>query len=634
LVLAPAQPWLNVLPGQRLRLDARLERPLGDRLALATLSSDADPQMLGQPPWWQRAAGRVRTSLQAACAGLPEQPRGLLPGLVDGDTTRLDPVLQQRFRAAGLTHLVAVSGTNCAIVVGTVLLLLRRARAGPVVSAIGGGVFLIAFVVVARPSPSVLRAAVMAAIALLALASGRQRQAVPLLAAAVLVLLVWNPELARDPGFAMSALATAALLLLAPGWAAALRRRHVPPVLAESLAVAAAAHVVTAPIIVAISGRLSIVSIPANMLAEPVVAATTLVGFAAAISAPVNLVAGSILAQVAGIPTRWLVWVANYFGGLHGAAISWPAGAAGGLALLIATIIMWRLGRRAGLRRLLIGAGVVLLIAQVPGRALVSEWPTSGWIFVACDVGQGDGLVLSAGPHTAVVIDSGPDPVAMSRCLDDLQITIVPLLVFTHYHLDHVGGIVGVFHGRAVGSVITGPLADPQSGVDLVRDTLRAHGLTIGTGQPGQRWQIGDVQLDVLGPAAPFRGTRSDPNNSSLVLRATIDGVRILLPGDAEIEAQQDLLAAGVDLRADVLKVPHHGSAYSDPDFLAAVHARVAVISVGLNNDYGHPAPLLLSELARLNLPVRRTDHDGDVAVLERAGQLTTVERGVRASQS
>jgi competence protein ComEC len=445
---------------------------------------------------------------------------------------------------------------------------------------------------------------------------------------------VWNPELARDPGFAMSALATAALLLIAPGWASALRRRRVPPVAAESLAVAAAAHVVTAPIIVALSGRLSIVSIPANMLAEPVVAATTLVGFAAAIVAPLNLVAGSVLAQVAGIPACWLVWVANYFGGLHGATISWPAGVAGGLALLVATVIIWRLARRAGLRRLIVGAAVVLLIAQVPGRALSSGWPAPGWIFVACDVGQGDGLVLSAGPHAAVVIDSGPDPVAMDRCLHDLHITTVPLLVFTHYHLDHVGGIVGVFHGRTVGAVITGPLADPQSGVDLVHDTLRAHGLTIGTGRPGQRLQVGAVQLDVLGPAAPFRGTRSDPNNSSLILRATIDGVRILLPGDAEIEAQQDLLASGVDLRADVLKVPHHGSAYSDPDFLAAVRAKVGVISVGLDNDYGHPAPLLLSELARLNLPVRRTDHDGDVAVIERAGQLSTVERGVRASQS
>jgi competence protein ComEC len=135
-----------------------------------------------------------------------------------------------------------------------------------------------------------------------------------------------------------------------------------------------------------------------------------------------------------------------------------------------------------------------------------------------------------------------------------------------------------------------------------------------------------------LGPAAAFHDTRSDPNNSSLVLRATIAGVRILLPGDAEVEAQQELLDQHVDVTADVLKVPHHGSAYSLPAFLAAVHAQVGVISVGLNNDYGHPSPVLLDALARMGMPVRRTDHDGDVAVAGVPGAITTVVRGTRAS--
>jgi competence protein ComEC len=280
----------------------------------------------------------------------------------------------------------------------------------------------------------------------------------------------------------------------------------------------------------------------------------------------------------------------------------------------------------------LAAAAVVAVIVQVPVRAVTSAWPADGWFFVACDVGQGDGLALAAGPHSAVVIDTGPDPVAMARCLDDLGVTSVPLLVLSHYHLDHVGGIDGVFAGRTVGRVVTGPLDQPGSGVDLVRQTLREHGLTIGPATVGQSLQVGAVRLDVLGPGAAFKGTRSDPNNSSLVLRATVDGERILLPGDAEIEAQQELLASGVDLRADILKVPHHGSAYSDPSFLAAVHARVGVISVGLHNDYGHPAPSLLAALDHVGVPVRRTDQDGDVGFVVRDGQLTTVERGVRAS--
>ncbi|HEY2983395.1 MAG TPA: ComEC/Rec2 family competence protein, partial [Jatrophihabitantaceae bacterium] len=551
-----------------------------------------------------------------ASSGLPALPRGLLPGLIDGDTSGLDPVLAERFRIAGLTHLVAVSGTNCAIIVGAALLALRRFGAGPVTSAAVGLAVLGAFVVVARPSPSVLRAALMAAIALAALASGRQRDGVPMLSAAVLGLLVWRPQLAVDAGFAMSVLATGALLLIAPAWASALRRRRVPPVIAESAAVAAAAHVVTAPVVAAISGRVSIVAIPANMLAEPVVAVTTVLGFGAALIAPVWMGMGVVLAQLAGWPCRWLVWDAEFFGSRHGATLPWPSGVPGGLALLAATLLSLWLAGRAGPRRVLACAAGVALIVQLPVRAVVSGWPPHGWVLVACDVGQGDALVLPSGPGSAVVVDTGPDPVAVDRCLADLHVHDIPLLIISHYHLDHVGGVDGVFHGRQVRAAIAGPLAEPASGVEIVRDVLADHRLAVESPGIGGRIDVGAVHLEVLAPRVAMRGTRSDPNNSSLVLRATVRGVRILLPGDAEIEAQQSMLAAGVDVRADVLKVPHHGSAYSDARFLAAVHARLAVISVGLHNDYGHPSPLLLAELAKLGMPVRRTDRDGDVAVV------------------
>jgi competence protein ComEC len=223
--------------------------------------------------------------------------------------------------------------------------------------------------------------------------------------------------------------------------------------------------------------------------------------------------------------------------------------------------------------------------------------------------------------------------VLTDRCLADLHVRDVPLLLLSHYHVDHVGGIAGVFHGRHVGRVVTGPLAEPASGVEIVRDVLDDHGLTVESAPVGSALDVGRVHLDVLAPAVAMRGTRSDPNNSSLIVRATVDGVRILLPGDAEVEEQQSVLAAGVDLSADVLKVPHHGSAYFDDAFLRAVHAKVAVISVGLHNDYGHPSPLLLAELGRIGLPTRRTDHDGDVAVVaDDHHELGAVVRGTRAS--
>jgi len=632
LLLADASAWRDVLPGQRVRVEGGLAPDLDGSVLSVTLFARAPPALLGRPPWWQRGAARVRTGLQHASAGLPEQERGLLPGLIDGDTSNLDPVLAERFRLAGLTHLVAVSGTNCSIVVGVVLLALRRARARPWVCALVGGLVLVMFVVVARPSPSVLRAALMACVALAALASGRPRAALPALSAVTLALLVWDPTLSGSASFAMSVFATAALLVIAPGWARALRARGVPVGVAESIAVAAAAHIVTAPVVAAISGRISLVAIAANVLAEPVVAVTTVVGFAAAVLAPFWLGAASALAWLAGWPCRWLVAVADFFGGLHGATLPWPGGASGGAALLGLLLVIAAVAIRAGLRKVLAAVAATSLIMLIPVRSITSPWPPDGWVFAACDVGQGDALVLNAGTGSAVEIDAGPDPVLIDRCLRDLGVTRIPLLVLTHFHLDHVGGLAGLARGRYLGTVLAGPLADPQGGAAIVHRVIAPRGRSVRTPAIGMRLDVGPVHLEVLGPRLIAHGTRSDPNNSSLVLRAQIGGVRLLLPGDAEIEEQRALLATGADLRADVLKVPHHGSAYSDPDFLAAVHARVAVASVGLHNDYGHPSPVLLAELARLGVPLRRTDRDGDVAVTTDSGRLRTVVRGTSAS--
>ena len=635
IVFAPARTWRELIPGQLVRSRVRLAPAANAGLLSAIAAAQSAPERIGQPPWWQRAAVVVRSSLRQAASTLPAPVRGLLPGLVDGDTSELDPVLAEHFRTAGLMHLLAVSGTNCVIIVGAVLLVLRRLRLGPVMCAAGSGLVLIAFVVVARPSPSVLRAATMSGIALVALAVGRPRLAVPMLATAVLGLLLWRPTLANDAGFTMSVLATGSLLVIAPTWAAGLRRRRVPPIIAESVAVAAAAHLVTAPVIAAISGTVSLVAIPANVLAEPVVAAATIAGFGAALTAPILMPLGQFLAGLAGLPCRWLVWVASWFGALPGAVLPWPTGLVGGFSLLAVVCVMWALAWRPRRRIPLVAMAVTALIVQIPIRSVTSGWPPGGEVFVACDVGQGDALVLPTGRGSAVVIDTGPDPVLVDRCLHDQRITEVPLLVLTHDHVDHVAGIGGVLHGRRVGRVISGPLAEPESGAALVADALRPRHLQAEPASVGLGLRVGSVTLEVLGPLRAFRGTRSDPNNSSLMLRADSHGVRILLPGDAEIEAQQQLLGVGADVAADVLKVPHHGSAYSDHSFLSAVHARLAVISVGAHNDYGQPAPSLLGELDRLGMVVRRTDRDGDVAVTWTNGRLgTQVRRAVGVALS
>jgi competence protein ComEC len=627
LVLAPAEGWSGLLPSQRVRVDGRLMPPSRRDLTAAVLAVRSAPARVDPPSVVQIAAGGIRTGLRDAAAVLPEGPRGLLPGLVDGDVSGLDAQLAADFKTAGLSHLTAVSGTNVAIVTGAVLLLLRALTCGPRTSAVAAGVTLAGFVVLARPSPSVLRAAVMGAIALLALATGRPRSALPALGAAVLVLVFVSPPLARDPGFALSVLATAGLVLLAPGWAAWLRSRHVPPGVAEALAVPAAAMVATAPVIAAISGTVSLVSIPANLLAEPAVAPATVLGVLAAVVSPLSGDVARWLAWLAGVPVGWLVEVGTRAAHVPLAALPWPGGVTGAAVLVLGValampLLRWRPGRRVALAAAA-GAAVVL----VPVRAVMPGWPPPGWLFVACSVGQGDALVVSAGAGTAMVVDVGPEPVAVDGCLRRLGVRSVPLIVLTHLHADHVDGLAGVLHGRSIGELDVGPSREPATGWREVEKDARRYGVPVRTVSAAERREIDGLTVDVLAPARPFLGTRSDPNNSSVVLRVATSGRTLLLTGDVEVEAQEALVRSGVDLRADLLKVPHHGSAYQSPAFLRAVHASVGVISVGRDNDYGHPAPALLHELDRLGIRAERTDLAGDVAVTQRDSRLSVVTR-------
>lgn len=630
LVLAPAEGWSALLPGQRVQTDGRLAPPLRRDLTVAVLSARAAPSETGPPPVAQSAAGRIRAGLREAAEVLPDGPRGLLPGLALGDTSALDPVLAEDFRTAGLSHLTAVSGTNCTIVTGAVLLLLRALTFGPRLAAAAAGVALVGFVILVRPSPSVLRAAVMGGIGLLALMSGRPRSALPALGAAVLGLVLISPPLARDPGFALSVLATCGLIVLAPAWAERLRSVRFPRGAAEALVVPAAAAMVTAPVVAALSGQISLVTVPANLLAAPAVAPATVLGVLAAVVSPVSAVAAEWLVRLAGLPVGWLTAVGTRAAHVPGATLSWPDGVTGGLVLTAVLVAGTAAVRVPALRRLALAIVLGAVVVLVPVRVVAPGWPPSGWLFVACSVGQGDGLVVRVGPGVAIVVDAGPEPLAIDACLRRLGVRSVPLLVLSHLHADHVGGIAGVVRDRTVGEIEVGPSREPASAWREVARVAATRGVPVRTAAVGERREIAGVVLEVLGPSHAFRGTRSDPNNSSVVLRVRSGGRSLLLTGDVEVEAQQAMVSAGIDLRVDLIKVPHHGSPYQDPDFLRAARASVAIVSVGEGNDYGHPSGPLLSELTREGARTLRTDLDGDIAVCERDGRLAVVGRSRR----
>jgi competence protein ComEC len=356
VVFAVDSRWLGLLPGQRVEAEGRLAPPRTGDVVSAVVVAGAPPRLLGRAPAWQRAAGSVRDGLRAAVMPLPPDERGLLPGLVLGDVSQMPAALTNAFRVTGLAHLTAVSGANVAIVLGTVMAGVRWTGLGRRSRGLVAAAALLGFVVLVRPSPSVLRAAVMGAVVLVAGMTGRRSRALPAVSAAVLGLIVVDPFLARSAGFAMSVLATAAIVVVAPVWTRRLARK-MPQSVAAALAVPAAAQLACTPVIVAVFGQLTPYAVPANLLVAPAVAPATLAGIGCALAAVVSPALAGLLAWVAGLPTAWLALVARGGAALPGAGLAWATGARGLLLLALVSgvtaLAVWTAVRRS--RRAILG---------------------------------------------------------------------------------------------------------------------------------------------------------------------------------------------------------------------------------------------------------------------------------------
>lgn len=362
-VFAAGADFGNATPGQPIRFRARLARPTRRDLSAAVLTAVGRPEFGGVPAV-QRAAQSLRERFAAACrAVLPGPQAAMLPGLVLGDTSAVPAATTADFRIAGLTHLTAVSGANVSILCGAVLLSARFV--GPRSAVVLAAVALVGFVFVVQPGASVLRAAVMGAIGLMGVLSSRRRQAIPALSATVIALMAVAPQLAVDVGFALSVAATAALVVLAPVWSARLVGRGLPKWAADALCIALAAQWATAPLIAAISGRLSLVSVLANLIVAVVIPPITLLGTAAAVLAPLWPAAAGLLIRFTGPELWWLLRAAHLTAALPGAAVAVPAGWAGFATVGcagVATVLMWP---QRWFRRAAAGAALVALAWSV-----------------------------------------------------------------------------------------------------------------------------------------------------------------------------------------------------------------------------------------------------------------------------
>ncbi len=570
---------------------------------------------------------RARTE-RALSDGVPAAQGALARGMVLGQDGALTASVREDFRATGLAHLVAASGANV-ILLATLVLALGAAVGLGLSARLWLALALVAaYVPLAGAGPSIQRAGVMGAAGLVAALAGRPASRWYALLLAAALTLAWNPHAAADPGWQLSFAAVLSLLSLVPALRARLRAAGLPHALAEALAVTLAATLGTTPLIALHFERLSLVSLPANLLAAPAVAPVMWLGTIAGALGQVAPALAAPVAALAALPLGYLTWLAERSAALPFAELAVPSpGALGVLAsyaIAAAAVLGWRRlalrhrrRARTGLAVAAIAGGAALaLLARPPGapRDLTISF---------LDIGQGDATLIQHG-RAAVLVDTGPPDGPVLARLRTAGVRRLDLLVLTHDALDHAGAAAAVLDRLPVGLVLDGEEATPQATVHAL---AAAHRVRRIASDAGQVLRVGPIELRVLWPRRrPAAPAGAEPNDRATVLHVRDGAFDLLLTADAESN-----VLAGLQLpQVDALKVSHHGS--DDPGLagiLGRLRPRAAVIEVGAHNSYGHPTPATLAALRDAGVPiVRRTDRDGAVRITVRGGRMEVSAAG------
>jgi competence protein ComEC len=598
----------KMLLDQRIQFKARLVNSKEKKVSALAIAQGSI-KVVNQPRAIYKYTENIRGNFRDFSDG--SKASQLVPGLVLGDTSLQSESFKEEMRKVGLSHLTAVSGANFVLVATFLFWFLQfivkkiEQRTFFVV------LFLILFIILVRPTPSVLRAFVMTVVLLAARIKGEINFGISSLGFAVLILLLFDPFQAIDPGFALSVLATAGILILSPILKMNFSKRIKQGWLIEAITIPISAIIFCLPIILIISNEFSIASIPANIIVAPIIAPITIVGFLSAMVTPLLSNVGEILFNLASFLAKLIVSISEIMNQFPVIRVNNP------ISLIFMALLLLIIFRKKLKKSLFVFLG--LIVFQIVISA--TYWPGREWQIVNCDVGQGDGLVFNLGDQSAIVIDTGADAAAIGKCLRDLKVKNIPLLILTHFHFDHVGAISAVRSGRKIGQVWISNLHEPISNFN---DAMKAlEGLPVKSVTAGQRFIIPqtDAQVLVLWPdnqMTNFKvlpGDGSKVNNSSISVIVKNNLISLFAGGDIEPEVQQRIAESKLLIPVDVLKVSHHGSAYQFLPLIDALNPRLALISVGKGNRYGHPDPKLIRYLSKKGIIVLRTDLSGGISV-------------------
>ena len=535
----------------------------------------------------------------------------LVPGLVLGDTSLQSNDFKEQMQKVGLSHLTAVSGANFVLVASFLLwflqFIIKRIKHRLIIVLI----VLFLFIFLVRPTPSVLRAAVMTLVILIARYRGENTRGIASLGAAITLLILLDPFQSIDPGFALSVLATAGILFLSPKVENKLQKIIKPRWLVEAISIPVSATIPCLPVILLLSNEFSIATIPSNILVAPVIAPITVLGFLSAILTPIVSSVGAILFAAATFFAKYIVVVSDAmekFPSIHFNDTRVY------ILIFILSLVLY-FNHQKSITVII----TALLLAQLVFNT--TSWPGRNWQVVNCDVGQGDAMVVNLGTSSAIVIDTGPDPGVIDNCLRALNIKTIPVLILTHFHSDHVGAISGVVKDRLIGQVWISNLHQPESAYERAMKELV--GIEVKSVTKGESYLFpeSNVEIKVLWPQSngvnfkELPGDGSKINNSSISLILKTNDLSVFAGGDIEPEVQEVITASGLLSDVDLLKVSHHGSAYQYVPMLDILKPEIAIISVGSENSYGHPDVEFINELEKRSISVWRTDLSGGISV-------------------